>query len=82
MADIRWFIRADLPQILAIEQQGSDPWEITDFCRWLRHHDSRHFVAEEDNKVVGYVVAVGKAILKIGAEDENIEATLRQRIAR
>ncbi|TSC79359.1 MAG: ribosomal-protein-alanine acetyltransferase [Candidatus Peregrinibacteria bacterium Gr01-1014_25] len=54
-AHIRWMIRRDLPEVLAIEQASFEPdqWTEDDFLTTMRQHNVIGMVAEYDEKVVG-----------------------------
>jgi len=53
---IRWMIRRDLPEVLAIENQVFEyPWNERDF-RMVLNQNSFAFVAEVGNKIVGFDV--------------------------
>ena len=54
---LRWAIRADLPDILAIEQASfPQPWTKADFLRALRTRNTIGYVAMQCDTVVGYIV--------------------------
>jgi len=54
---IRWMIRRDMPEILAIENQGFEfPWLEEDFLRCLRQRNCIGMVAEHDDLVVGFMI--------------------------
>lgn len=54
---IRWMIRADMPEILQIENDSFEfPWSEYDFIRCLRQRNCIGMVAEHDNKVLGQMV--------------------------
>ncbi len=54
---IRWMIRRDMAEILDIESDVfDDPWPEEDFIRTLRRRNCIGMVAEQCNKVVGYMV--------------------------
>lgn len=58
---IRWLIRKDMPEILAIEQESfKSPWTEEDFIRCLRQRNCIGMVAEltigHDNPVVGFMI--------------------------
>ena len=45
--NIRWFIRRDMPEVVAIEKQGFEfPWSEEDFLRCLRLRHTIGMVAE------------------------------------
>src|SRR4026208_605858 len=54
---IRWMIRRDMDDVLAIEQEGFEfPWSEEDFIRCLRQRNCIGMVAEYDDKVVGFMI--------------------------
>ena len=54
---IRWMIRRDMPEVLAIEGACFDfPWLEEDFIRCLRQRNCLGMVAEHDERVVGFMV--------------------------
>jgi ribosomal-protein-alanine N-acetyltransferase len=54
---IRWMIRRDMPQVLAIENANFDlPWPEEDFATTLRQRNCIGLVAEHGEKVVGFAV--------------------------
>ncbi len=54
---IRWMIRRDMPDVLAIEQAGfAMPWGEDDFIRCLRQRNCIGMVAERDERIVGYML--------------------------
>lgn len=55
--DIRWLIRRDMPEVLRIESEAFDfPWDEDEFMRALQHKRVIALVAEENNKVIGYIL--------------------------
>jgi len=57
LACIRWMLRKDLSQVLAVEEATFDcPWTEADFIRTLRHRNCIGMVAERDCRVSGYMV--------------------------
>ena len=52
---IRWMIRRDMPEVLAIEQSAFEyPWSEDDFKDALRHRNTVSMVAENDHgRIVG-----------------------------
>ena len=54
---IRWGIRRDMPEVLAIELHcfWGDHWDEEDFMRCLRQRNHVLLVAEHDEKVVGFM---------------------------
>ena len=54
---IRWMIRRDLPEVLAIEDESFEfPWFEEDFIRCLRQRNCIGMVAEYENRVVGFMI--------------------------
>ena len=54
---IRWMIRRDMPEVLAIEGQGFEfPWSEDDFIRCLRQRNCIGMVAERDERIVGFMI--------------------------
>jgi ribosomal-protein-alanine N-acetyltransferase len=54
---IRWMIRRDMPEVLAIEAECFEfPWPEEDFIRCLRQRNCIGMVAEHDDRVVGFMV--------------------------
>ena len=54
---IRWMLRHDRPEVLAIEDEGFEfPWLEEDFARCLRQRNCIGMVAEHQNRVVGFMV--------------------------
>ena len=54
---IRWMIRRDMPEVLAIEQASFEyPWCEEEFLRVLRQRNCIGMVAEHDNRVVGFMI--------------------------
>ena len=54
---IRWMIRRDMPEVLAIESESFEhPWPEEDFIRCLRQQNCIGMVAEHDDRVVGYMI--------------------------
>ena len=54
---IRWMIRRDMPEVLAIEDESFEfPWLEEDFIRCLRQRNCIGMVAEHDDRVVGFMV--------------------------
>lgn len=52
---IRWMIRRDMPEVLAIEAENFDePWQEDDFIRCLRQRNCIGMVAEVDESVAGF----------------------------
>jgi [ribosomal protein S18]-alanine N-acetyltransferase len=54
---IRWMIRRDMPEVLAIEGQSFEfPWLEDDFIRSLRQRNCIGMVAEYEDRVVGFMI--------------------------
>jgi [ribosomal protein S18]-alanine N-acetyltransferase len=54
---IRWMIRRDVPEVLAIENKRFEfPWSEEDFVRSLRQRNCIGMVALHNDKVLGYMV--------------------------
>jgi [ribosomal protein S18]-alanine N-acetyltransferase len=54
---IRWMIRRDLPDVMAIETASFDyTWTDDDFLRCLRQRNCIGMVAERGNEIVGFMV--------------------------
>lgn len=54
---IRWMIRRDMPEVLQTEQESFDhPWTEEDFLRCLRQRNCIGMVAEQGEKVVGFMI--------------------------
>lgn len=54
---IRWMIRRDMPEVLAIESEGFEfPWSEEDFLRCLRQRNCIGMVAEQDDQVAGFMI--------------------------
>lgn len=54
---IRWMIRRDMPEVLAIEKKSFEfPWSEDDFLRCLRQRNCIGMVAEIDGKVAGFII--------------------------
>jgi ribosomal-protein-alanine N-acetyltransferase len=64
---IRWMIRRDMPEVLAIEHASYDfPWDEEEFLRVLRQRNCIGMVAEHGEKVVGFMIyELHKAKLQI-----------------
>jgi ribosomal-protein-alanine N-acetyltransferase len=59
LKDIRWLIRRDMPEVLAIERTAFDPegaWGEDDFLYHLRQRNTIGMVAEENNEILGFMV--------------------------
>ena len=54
---IRWMIRRDMPEVLQTEQESFDySWTEEDFLRCLRQRNCIGMVAEQGEKVVGFMI--------------------------
>jgi [ribosomal protein S18]-alanine N-acetyltransferase len=54
---LRWMIRRDMPEVLAIEAASFDyPWDEDELLRHLRQPHHIGMVAEHGERVVGYMV--------------------------
>lgn len=54
---LRWMVRRDMPEVLAIEKQCFEfPWSEDDFIRCLRQRNCIGFVAEHCEKIVGFMI--------------------------
>jgi ribosomal-protein-alanine N-acetyltransferase len=54
---IRWMIRRDMPDVLAIENESFEfPWTEEDFIRCLRQRNCIGMVAEVDDRIVGFMI--------------------------
>lgn len=54
---IRWMIRRDMPEVLAIENDSFEfPWCEHDFIRCLRQRSCIGMVAEHESRVAGYML--------------------------
>ena len=54
---IRWMIRRDMPEVLAIEHASFDsPWCEEEFLRVLRQRNCIGMVAEQGERVVGFMI--------------------------
>ena len=54
---IRWMIRRDMPSVLDIEAGAFEfPWNEDDFIRCLRQRNCIGMVAEQNERVVGFMV--------------------------
>jgi ribosomal-protein-alanine N-acetyltransferase len=54
---IRWMIRRDMPEVLAIEEHSFEyAWTEEDFLRCLRQRNCIGMVAEHGEKVVGFMI--------------------------
>src|SRR5437763_4122921 len=54
---IRWMIRRDMPEVLQTEQESFEySWNEEDFLRCLRQRNCIGMVAEQGEKVVGFMI--------------------------
>lgn len=54
---IRWMIRRDMPEVLAIEEASFRyPWIEADFISCLRQRNCIGMVAEHDEQIIGYML--------------------------
>jgi ribosomal-protein-alanine N-acetyltransferase len=54
---IRWMIRRDMAEVMAIEKQSFEfPWTEDDFVRSLRQRNCIGMVAECDERIVGFMI--------------------------
>lgn len=54
---LRWMIRRDMPEVLAIENTSfEEPLSEDDFIRCLRQRNCIGFVAEHEDKIVGFMI--------------------------
>ncbi len=54
---IRWMIRRDMPEVLAIENASFEfPWLEEDFIRCLRQRNCIGMVAEYEERIVGFMI--------------------------
>lgn len=54
---LRWFLRKDLPAVLAIERASFDwPWREEDFVRAMRGRNTTGYVAEVEGRVAGFII--------------------------
>jgi ribosomal-protein-alanine N-acetyltransferase len=54
---IRWMIRRDMSDALEIENDGFEfPWSEDDFIRCLRQRNCIGMVAEQEDRVVGFMI--------------------------
>ena len=54
---IRWMIRRDMPEVLAIEGESFEfPWLEDDYIRCLRQRNCIGMVAEHEDRVVGFMI--------------------------
>lgn len=56
-AHVRWMIRRDMPEVLGIENASFEhPWGEEDFLRVLRQRNCIGMVAEQSDRIVGYMI--------------------------
>ncbi len=54
---IRWMIRRDMPEVLAIDQASFEfPWSEEEFLRVLRQRNCIGMVAEQGERVLGFMI--------------------------
>jgi ribosomal-protein-alanine N-acetyltransferase len=54
---IRWMIRRDMQEVLAIENESFEfPWCEDDFLRCLRQRNCIGMVADQDDRVAGFMI--------------------------
>src|SRR5262245_56440425 len=54
---IRWMIRRDMPEVLAAERASFEySWTEDDFLRCLRQRNCIGMVAEQNDRVVGFMI--------------------------
>lgn len=54
---VRWMIRRDMPEVLAIENDCFEfPWSEDDFLRCLRQRNCIGMVADFDDEVAGFMI--------------------------
>lgn len=54
---VRWMIRRDMPEVLAIEKESFEfPWLEEKFIRTLRNRNCIGMVAEYETRVVGFMI--------------------------
>jgi ribosomal-protein-alanine N-acetyltransferase len=54
---IRWMIRRDMPDVLQTEEDSFEfPWSEEDFLRCLRQRNCIGMVAEQGEKVIGFMI--------------------------
>src|SRR3979411_3320006 len=57
LVHIRWVIRRDMPEVLQTEQESFEfSWTEEDFLRCLRQRNCIGMVAEQGEKVVGFMI--------------------------
>ena len=89
---IRWMIRRDMPEVLAIEHESFEfNWTEEDFLACLRQRNCIGMVAEHDNHVVGFMIyelhktrlhilnfAVGPAFRRLGIGAQMIDKLINK----
>ncbi|AMV36801.1 ribosomal protein S18-alanine N-acetyltransferase [Planctomyces sp. SH-PL62] len=54
---VRWMIRRDMPEVLAIEHASFEyPWAEEEFLRVLRQRNCIGMVAEQGERIVGFMI--------------------------
>lgn len=54
---LRWMIRRDMPEVLAIEAEAFEhAWDDDDFIKCLRNRNVIGMVAEHDERIIGYMI--------------------------
>lgn len=54
---VRWYVSADLPQVLEIEERSfPHAWDKEEFRRWLRCENVAGMIVEIDGRVAGYMI--------------------------
>ncbi len=53
---MRWMIRRDMPEVLLIDGQEGSDWCEEDFLRCLRQRNCIGMVAEQGERIVGFMV--------------------------
>ncbi len=54
---IRWMIRRNMPEVLAIEADSFEfPWSAADFVQCLRQRNCIGMIAEHEDRVVGFMI--------------------------
>lgn len=53
---VRWLIQRDMPDVLRFESSLDDPWSREDILTLLRQRNCIGMVAEQGEKVVGYML--------------------------
>lgn len=57
LAQVRWLIRRDMPEVVEIENASFEfPWSEDDFIRCLRQRNCIGMVAEVEEVVLGFVI--------------------------